>query len=144
MAGPRARTLLGVLLCTSLAFGCADDTDDGAADTANQTDSDGSDGSNDDTDGLDATDGDDSTDGTDGSDGVVAPTVGTLNVNVQPQTAEVVVTGPDAYEETFTGSRLLLDLAPGDSVATSTSRRDRPRVSSSSSSRRHRATAWVR
>jgi uncharacterized repeat protein (TIGR01451 family) len=118
MAGLRARTLLGVLLCTSLAFGCADDTDDGAADTANQTDSDGSDGSNDDTDGLDATDGDDSTDGTDGSDGVVAPTVGTLNVNVQPQTAEVVVTGPDAYEETFTGSRLLLDLAPGDYVAT--------------------------
>lgn len=41
-------------------------------------------------------------------------TVGSLNVNLAPDSASVVVTGPGSYSQTFTGSELLVDLAPGD------------------------------
>lgn len=44
---------------------------------------------------------------------VLAPTVGSLNVNVNPSVATVVVTGPNNYTRTFTGNLFITDLAPG-------------------------------
>ena len=51
---------------------------------------------------------------------VPTSTVGSLNVNVNPVTATVVVAGPDSYTQTFTGNQLLTDLAPGQYTATAT------------------------
>ncbi len=45
-------------------------------------------------------------------------TSGSLNVNVSPSTATVVVTGPDGFSETFTGNQFLTDLDPGQYIAT--------------------------
>ncbi|OGQ46554.1 MAG: hypothetical protein A3I05_02865 [Deltaproteobacteria bacterium RIFCSPLOWO2_02_FULL_44_10] len=54
------------------------------------------------------------------SAGVSESTVGSLNINVYPSSATVVVTGPDGFTQTFTGNQLLIDLAPGQYVATAT------------------------
>ncbi|GAB6084202.1 hypothetical protein JCM30471_31160 [Desulfuromonas carbonis] len=72
-------------------------------------------------------------DGVDGSINVVAaqtssvsldlrktPTTGSLNVNVTPASATVVVTGPAAFAQTFTGNQFLPSLAPGQYTATAT------------------------
>jgi len=48
------------------------------------------------------------------------PTTGSLNVTVDPESANVVVTGPGNFTETFTGSRMLDDLAPGQYLAKAT------------------------
>lgn len=47
-------------------------------------------------------------------------TVGSLNVNINPASAAVVVTGPDSFTQTFTGNQLLTDLAPGQYTASAT------------------------
>ena len=47
-------------------------------------------------------------------------TTGALNVTVNPSSAEVVVTGPDNFTQTFTGSQILVDLAPGQYLAEAT------------------------
>jgi len=39
--------------------------------------------------------------------------VGSLNVNVSPASATVIVTGPESFTETFTGNQFLADLEPG-------------------------------
>ncbi len=41
------------------------------------------------------------------------PDVGALNIYVVPPLANVTVTGPDGYNETFRGSQMLADLKPG-------------------------------
>jgi len=46
--------------------------------------------------------------------------VGSLNVNVTPASAEVVVTGPASFTQTFTGNQLLTDLAAGQYTAKAT------------------------
>lgn len=51
---------------------------------------------------------------------VPVATVGSLNVNVTPASATVVVTGPEAFSQTFTGNQLLTDLAPGQYEAAAT------------------------
>ena len=53
---------------------------------------------------------------------IVAPaaTLGSLNVTVNPGSAETVVTGPGGYTKNFTGSQTLADLAPGQYTAVST------------------------
>lgn len=48
------------------------------------------------------------------------PTTGSLNVTVNPASAEVVVTGPESYTQTFTGNQFLTDLAPGQYTAKAT------------------------
>jgi carbon monoxide dehydrogenase subunit G len=48
------------------------------------------------------------------------PTVGSLNVNVNPAAAKVVVTGPASFSQNFTGNQLLIDLVPGQYTATAT------------------------
>ncbi len=45
---------------------------------------------------------------------------GSLNVNVNPASATVVVTGPASFTQTFTGNRFLADLATGQYMATAT------------------------
>ncbi len=40
-------------------------------------------------------------------------TLGYLNVNVNPESTDVVVTGPDGFSQTFTGNQLLTELEPG-------------------------------
>ena len=45
---------------------------------------------------------------------------GALNVAVNPASAVVVVTGPDNFTQTFTGSKMLVDLAPGQYLAEAT------------------------
>ncbi|RJO66297.1 MAG: hypothetical protein C4523_13055, partial [Myxococcales bacterium] len=45
------------------------------------------------------------------------PTVGSLNVNVNPADATVVVSGPESFTQTFTGNQLLIDLKPGQYAA---------------------------
>jgi uncharacterized repeat protein (TIGR01451 family) len=47
-------------------------------------------------------------------------TVASLNVNVNPASAEVVVTGPESFTQTFTGNRFLTDLEPGQYTAKAT------------------------
>ncbi len=47
----------------------------------------------------------------------VDPTVGSLNVNVNPASATVVVTGPEGYSETFTGNQFLTGLTPAQYTA---------------------------
>lgn len=51
---------------------------------------------------------------------IAAPvaTVGSLNVNVSPAPATVVVTGPDGFTQNFTGNQLLIELEPGQYEAT--------------------------
>lgn len=49
-----------------------------------------------------------------------APTVGSLNVNVNPSAASVTLTGPANYTRTFTGNEFITDLAPGQYRATAT------------------------
>jgi uncharacterized repeat protein (TIGR01451 family) len=49
-----------------------------------------------------------------------APTVGSLNVNVTPANAAVVVTGPSSSRSTFTGNKLLTELAPGQYTVSAT------------------------
>lgn len=44
-------------------------------------------------------------------------TLGSLNVNVNPASATVVVTGPESFMETFTGNQFLADLEPGEYTA---------------------------
>jgi trimeric autotransporter adhesin len=51
---------------------------------------------------------------------VPTPTVGSLNVDVTPASAIVVVTGPASFTQTFTGDKLLTDLAPGQYTAKAT------------------------
>ena len=43
----------------------------------------------------------------------LSTTVGSLNVNVNPAAATVIVTGPTGYSETFIGNQFLTGLAPG-------------------------------
>ena len=43
-----------------------------------------------------------------------APTKGSLTVNVSPADAQVQVTGPGGFSQSFTGGRTLTDLDPGD------------------------------
>ena len=40
--------------------------------------------------------------------------LGALNININPPSATVLVTGPDDYEQNFTGNRLLIDLKQGE------------------------------
>ena len=47
-------------------------------------------------------------------------TTGALNVNVNPASATVVVTGPGGFTQTFTGNQMLPDLAPGQYMADAT------------------------
>ena len=47
-------------------------------------------------------------------------TVGSLNVNVNPWSATVVVTGPSSFTQTFTGNQLLANLTPGQYTASAT------------------------
>lgn len=56
------------------------------------------------------------------STSIVPPgvTVGSLNVNVTPASAAVVVTGPSSFSQTFTGNQFLTDLAPGQYTAKAT------------------------
>ncbi len=49
-----------------------------------------------------------------------SPTAGSLNVNVNPVSAAVVVTGPASFTKSFTGNQLLTDLTPGQYTATAT------------------------
>ncbi len=51
----------------------------------------------------------------------VSSTHGALNVNVIPGTASVIVMGPDSYNESFDGNNLLVDLMPGQYIATASS-----------------------
>jgi uncharacterized repeat protein (TIGR01451 family) len=46
--------------------------------------------------------------------GSQAPTKGSLTVNVSPANADVQVTGPGGFNDSFTGGKTLTDLAPGD------------------------------
>lgn len=46
-----------------------------------------------------------------------ASTVGALNVTVTPASAEVVVTGPSAFTQSFTGNQFIGGLEPGDFTA---------------------------
>ncbi|MCR4332136.1 MAG: DUF11 domain-containing protein, partial [Sulfuricaulis sp.] len=46
------------------------------------------------------------------------PTTGSLNVNVNPASAMVVVTGPASFTQTFTGNQFITDLEPGQYTAT--------------------------
>ncbi|WP_172959880.1 PEGA domain-containing protein [Thermus scotoductus] len=48
-----------------------------------------------------------------GQQAQLAPTKGNLAVNVTPADAQVTVTGPNNYNQTFTGGKLLTDLEPG-------------------------------
>ncbi len=48
------------------------------------------------------------------------PTTGSLNVNVTPASSTVIVTGPEAFTQTFTGNQLLTDLVPGVYTTTAT------------------------
>lgn len=48
------------------------------------------------------------------------PTTGSLNVNVNPASATVVVTGPGAFTRTFTGNQFIAGLAPGLYTASAT------------------------
>jgi hypothetical protein len=48
------------------------------------------------------------------------PTTGSLNVNVTPASSRVVVTGPEAFTQTFTGNQFITTLAPGQYTATAT------------------------
>ena len=48
------------------------------------------------------------------------PTVGSLNVNVTPASASVVVTGPASFTQAFTGNKFLANLAPGQYAAQAT------------------------
>ncbi len=50
----------------------------------------------------------------------LVPATGSLNVNVNPASATVVVTGPASFTQTFTGDQLLTDLAPGQYSAAAT------------------------
>jgi uncharacterized repeat protein (TIGR01451 family) len=43
-----------------------------------------------------------------------------LNIQVNPASTTVVVTGPDSYSQTFTGNQILTDLTPGDYAANAT------------------------
>lgn len=55
--------------------------------------------------------------GQQGGGGAQAPTKGSLTVNITPseaQDAQVTVTGPDNYSQSFTGPRTLTDLKPGE------------------------------
>jgi uncharacterized repeat protein (TIGR01451 family) len=49
-----------------------------------------------------------------------APKTGSLNINVNPTSATVVVTGPSSFTQTFTGNKALADLAPGQYTAKAT------------------------
>lgn len=48
------------------------------------------------------------------------PTLGSLNVSVNPASATVVVTGPGSFTQTFIGNQLLADLEPGQYTAEAT------------------------
>src|SRR3989339_695638 len=43
-----------------------------------------------------------------------AAALGALNININPASATVLVTGPNDFEQSFTGNRLLIDLKPGE------------------------------
>ncbi|WP_159321581.1 hypothetical protein, partial [Klebsiella pneumoniae] len=45
--------------------------------------------------------------------GQPVPTKGSLAINVQPADAQVQVTGPNGYSQSFVGGKLLTDLEPG-------------------------------
>ena len=47
-------------------------------------------------------------------------TLGSLNINVTPATASVVMAGPDSYSKTFTGNLFIADLKPGQYTASAT------------------------
>jgi uncharacterized repeat protein (TIGR01451 family) len=49
-----------------------------------------------------------------GCGGSPAPTKGSLTVNVSPANADVQVTGPGGFSQSFTGGKTLTDLDPGD------------------------------
>lgn len=49
-----------------------------------------------------------------------SPTLGDLNIQVNPAAATVVVTGPSAFSQTFTGNQLLIDLEPGQYTVSAT------------------------
>jgi len=52
-------------------------------------------------------------DDSDCNDSEADATVGSLNINVSPASATVIVTGPESFTETFTGNQFLADLEPG-------------------------------
>jgi hypothetical protein len=53
----------------------------------------------------------------DDDNGTSTPTTGSLNVNVNPASAAVVVTGPSSYSQSFTGNQFLGSLTPGSYTA---------------------------
>ncbi len=54
----------------------------------------------------------------DDADPTPVATLGALNINVSPTSADVVVTGPANYSKSFSGNQLLVNLAPGTYAAT--------------------------
>jgi len=84
--------ILVALVCALAFFGC--NGDDGAKDTT----------------------GGDTTTGSD----IPPSTVGALNIIVNPSSANVVVTGPNDFTQTFTGNQLLTNLVPGEYTVTGT------------------------
>ena len=56
----------------------------------------------------------------DDDNGTSTPTTGSLNVNVNPASAAVVVTGPSSYSQSFTGNQFLGSLTPGSYSASAT------------------------
>jgi uncharacterized repeat protein (TIGR01451 family) len=87
------RGLFVALLCAASLFGCSADSNDTGKDSGNDNNVDTN----------------------------MSSTRGALNVSVTPGTASVVVTGPGSYTESFDGNNLLIDLAPGQYIATASS-----------------------
>ncbi len=54
------------------------------------------------------------------TNGTTDPSTGSLNVNVYPGSATVVVTGPNSFTQTFAGDQLLTGLAAGQYMMTAT------------------------